>query len=236
MVLGPFWRYYGGKWKATSQGLYPPPDHDIIIEPFAGAAGYSCHYPDRQVVLVEKYYVVAEIWKWLISVSETDFRSLPVWFEDLSEVNCCQEARWFLGFWASSGSATPRSKISKWRKDYPKKGWTPLIRDRLARYLQYIRHWQVISGDWKESPDKKATWFIDPPYCKAGKFYLKSQVDYGVLGDWARSRLGQVIVCEASGADWLPFIPVGRVPGQRRHSNEVAWFFPPRSEQLSLEV
>ena len=49
--LRPFWAYYGGKWRAAPR--YPRPMHDTIIEPFAGAAGYSLRYPDRNVVLVE---------------------------------------------------------------------------------------------------------------------------------------------------------------------------------------
>jgi len=42
--LRPFWRYYGGKWRAAPS--YPSPRCETIIEPFAGAAGYSLRYPD----------------------------------------------------------------------------------------------------------------------------------------------------------------------------------------------
>jgi hypothetical protein len=33
-MLRPFWRYYGGKWRAAPR--YPAPRYDTIIEPFAG--------------------------------------------------------------------------------------------------------------------------------------------------------------------------------------------------------
>jgi len=45
-MLRPFWRYYGGKWRAAPR--YPAPRHDLIIEPFAGAAGYAMRYPDQK--------------------------------------------------------------------------------------------------------------------------------------------------------------------------------------------
>src|SRR3990167_8941757 len=50
--LRPFWTYYGGKWKVGPR--YPVPLHDTIIEPFAGAAGYSLRYFDRKIILIEK--------------------------------------------------------------------------------------------------------------------------------------------------------------------------------------
>jgi site-specific DNA-adenine methylase len=50
--LKPFFCYYGGKWRAAPH--YPAPEHDRIIEPFAGAAGYSMRYPQKRVALYEK--------------------------------------------------------------------------------------------------------------------------------------------------------------------------------------
>jgi site-specific DNA-adenine methylase len=62
--LRPFLRYYGGKWSLAPS--YPEPRFATIIEPFAGAAGYSLRYADRRVTLVEKYPVIAGIWRYLI--------------------------------------------------------------------------------------------------------------------------------------------------------------------------
>ena len=55
----------------------------------------------------------------------------------------------------------------------------------------------------------EASWFVDPPYQNQGKHYHygPENVDFAMLGNWCRTRLGQVIVCENEGADWLPFTP-----------------------------
>ena len=73
--LRPFWRFYGGKWRSSL--LYPQPKHGTLIEPFAGSAGYSLRYPDLNVILVEKYDVIAEIWRWLIGASPAEIRAIP---------------------------------------------------------------------------------------------------------------------------------------------------------------
>jgi hypothetical protein len=75
-ILRPFWRYFGGKWRATPS--YPAPVHDTIVEPFAGAAGYALHYPERDVILVDCYPVVAEIWRWLIAVTPDEVHAIPL--------------------------------------------------------------------------------------------------------------------------------------------------------------
>ena len=61
--LRPFWCYFGGKWRAAPH--YPAPIHSTIVEPFAGAAGYSTRYPDRQVVLIDKDPVIVGLWRYL---------------------------------------------------------------------------------------------------------------------------------------------------------------------------
>ena len=73
--LRPFWRYYGGKWANARR--YEPPRFGVIVEPFAGAAGYSLHHHDQGVVLVEKNPVVAAVWSWLITASPSDVLDIP---------------------------------------------------------------------------------------------------------------------------------------------------------------
>src|SRR5580765_4357242 len=93
--LRPFWRYYGSKWRAAPR--YPAPTHATIIEPFAGAAGYALRYPDRNVILVEKYACIAGIWRWLIGASRADVLAVPVVDStgDLPD-SVSQEARWLV--------------------------------------------------------------------------------------------------------------------------------------------
>ena len=55
--------YYGSKSKIVD--YYPPPKHKRIIEPFAGSARYSLKYWQNDVLLVDKYEVVVNLWKWL---------------------------------------------------------------------------------------------------------------------------------------------------------------------------
>jgi hypothetical protein len=69
MILKPFFRYYGGKWRAVHRGLYPQPLHRTIVEPFAGSAGYALHYPHHDIVLVERDPCIAGIWRWLKSTT-----------------------------------------------------------------------------------------------------------------------------------------------------------------------
>ena len=51
-MIRPFWKFYGGKWRAAPR--YPRPLYSTIVEPFAGAAGYSTRYYQRDIILVEK--------------------------------------------------------------------------------------------------------------------------------------------------------------------------------------
>jgi site-specific DNA-adenine methylase len=69
------WSYYGAKTKIIH--LYPPPQYDLIIEPFAGSARYALRYYDHDVILVDKYKTIVDIWKWLQKCSRQDILKLP---------------------------------------------------------------------------------------------------------------------------------------------------------------
>ena len=214
--LRPFWAYYGGKWRAAP--LYPKPLFDTIIEPFAGAAGYSLRYPDRKVVLVEKNPKVAATWRYLLRVSAAEVRALPDLGADqtVNDLAIVEEARLLIGWWINKGTAAPRIRASSNMRravaglepcDPPSSWWGPQIRERIAWQVDRIRHWRLIEGDYTDAPDVDATWFIDPPYIGAGKHYPTQPADFGALGTWCQTRRGQVMVCENVGAMWLPFQP-----------------------------
>jgi len=67
--------YYGSKSKIVD--YYPPPKHKRIIEPFAGSARYSLKYWQNDVLLVDKYPVIIEVWNYLKNASVNDILKLP---------------------------------------------------------------------------------------------------------------------------------------------------------------
>lgn len=229
-VLKPFFSYYGAKYRAAR--LYPIPTYKTVVEPFAGSAGYAVRHADRSVVLVERYNVVAEVWRWLIAATPDDVRKLPLKFDDVASVDAPQGARWLMGFWLSRGGSSPATAPSKWMREgkWPECFWGARVRERIASQVDAIKHWSVIEGSYEEATNIPATWFIDPPYqAKAGRSYRHNSLDFSALGDWCRTRVGQVIVCEGAGADWLPFEDViGNTKvmsgaGRRGTFKEVAW-------------
>lgn len=213
MSLRPFWCYYGGKWRAAPR--YPKPRYRTIVEPFAGAAGYSLRYPDHDVVLVEKYSVIAEMWRYLIAVKPSEVLAIPE-VEHVDDLPSWVPAgaRALVGFNLAQGAMAPRSKASPitlaHRRNQPThaRGWGSKMRARVAEQVEYIRHWRVIEGSYDLAPDVEATWFVDPPYQVAGKGYVHGAdaLDFAALGAWCQKRAGQIIVCENACATWLPFV------------------------------
>lgn len=208
-ALRPFFTYYGGKWRIAPR--YPAPAHRRIVEPFAGAAGYALRYAEHEVMLIERNPVLSGIWSYLIRVTSDEVRSLPdvpdggtVW--DVAWP--CDAARDLAGMWLTRGAVHPNRSPSAWMRDprYARWSWGPMARARIAGQVGSIRHWRVIEGSYAGFDDNQpSTWFVDPPYAIAGKKYPCSSVDYQHLAGWCRTRRGQVIACENTGADWLPF-------------------------------
>lgn len=233
-IRGPFWRFYGGKWRAAPH--YPKPEYATIIEPFAGSAGYSLRYADRKVILIERDPVIAELWRYLISVTGEELRRIP----DVMSVDelpswVPEGGRSLVGFVMNDACARPRERLSAGRLKLRSmgrhfEGWTPARAERTAQAVEGIRHWKVLEGSYHIAPDVEATWFVDPPYSgPAGRHYVFDAIDYSDLAHWSKSRKGQVMVCENVGADWLPFVPfkdlkggIGKF-GTKEKSREALW-------------
>lgn len=233
--LKPFWRYYGGKWRAAPH--YPAPVHRTIVEPFAGAAGYSLRHYRHDVILVEKYAKVAEMWRYIIGVSAAEIRSIP-FTEDVRDLPgwVPQGGRDLVGFAMNAATVAPSVTLSSGRKKMRAagrnfEGWSDAMKERVASQVDKVRHWKVIEGDYTNAPDVTATWFIDPPYLnQAGSYYVENchGIDYANLADYCQSRKGQVLVCENDGATWLPFQPFRRSRSSNMSkrggiSNEALW-------------
>lgn len=218
-------------------GRYPKPKYDTIIEPFAGSAGYSHRYYERQVILVEIDPTIASVWNYLIKATSDDIMSLPIVPPGVStrDLGLPEPERCLIGFWVARGRFIPGATLSSWARaswpDPPVYCWGPRCRERLANNVEKINHWQIIQGSYELAPFVEATWHIDPPYTKAGKCYKfgSNKIDYRRLAEWCRSRPGQVHVCENKGADWLPFKYLYETLGsakdgnKRKRSEEVIW-------------
>lgn len=226
MALNAFFLYFGSKSQLAR--LYPAPRHDVIIEPFAGSAGYSVRHHHKRVILVEKDPVVAGIWRFLLRSSARDILALPELEleQRVEDLDVCQEARWLIGRWIDYGAKAPASKRTPWAAINVHTSWGRTIRARLAAQVEKIRHWQIIEGDYHQAPDIEADWFVDPPYQRGGLQYVMSSagLDFAELGAWCRSRRGHVLVCEESGADWLPFKPFRTMRSVGKNTtSEVVW-------------
>lgn len=218
--------YYGGKWRAAKR--YPAPQHASIIEPFAGGAGYSLRYYDRDVRLFDKDPVVAGVWEYLVKATRSEVERLPLIRpgQDVRELKCSTSAQDLIGFWLSKGSTHPKRTLSGWSKTHPEQYWSEKIRSRIAGQCDMISHWKVQCCSYRDIPNMTGTWYIDPPYQGAGKYYRHSQIDYEDLAAWCQSRQGQVMVCENQGADWLPFRPFSSIKSRRGLSREALWVKP----------
>lgn len=201
--------YYYGRKKQIAKH-YPEPNHDTIIEPFAGSAAYSLHSNNWQknVILIEKDEKVADIWDWLIhraSVSD---------IKNLADLKVGEKSSEFLHI---VHAATKMAFHFRTIKVTPvlARNWN-ITKRVFAENLHKIKHWSITCGDYSIAPDITATWFIDPPYKgESGLGYRHSSkyLDYNKLAEWALKRKGEVIFCEGAHADYLPFQPLVELKG-----------------------
>lgn len=201
--------YFGGKVALARR--YPKPKHRRIVEPFAGGAGYSLWHWRREVTLLDVDPNVIAAWRYLIETDPREVDRLPLLEpgQDVRDLDIHEGARALISFCVQRASGQ-RFRLSEWalekgnsRADF----WGAMRRRNVAVISSRVKHWRAICADYREAPDVAATWFVDPPYQKGGEQYRYNAVDYEALGAWCRARRGQVIVCERSGADWLPFLP-----------------------------
>lgn len=218
------WSYYGTKKRIAKH--YPEPRHNTIIEPFCGAAQYSLYGDNwkKDVWLNDKYRVVYELWKWLIfEATEWEILALPDMeagdkVDDHTQL--CNEERYLIGFCINSGSAQPKKTVAKYNS------WNR-AKVEISENLYKVKHWIVSNYNYNVIENIEATWFIDPPYQYGGEWYQSSvnnkKLDYGRLAEYCNNRNGDVIVCENSKADWLPFRPLVEMNGQLHKTMEVIW-------------
>lgn len=201
--LRQFFSYFGSKVSLAKH--YPAPEFDTIIEPFAGSAGYSCLYYERDVRLYDVDATVVGVWKYLIAATERDIMGLPL--DPQGAVLLSQAERDFIGFWWRRCGSVPSGRPVPWMLTgkYESSFWSEATRKRIAQQVERINHWKVEQASYETIQNAPATWFIDPPYEAQGGRYKHCAADYKHLAVWAKELNGQRIVCEDAGASWLPF-------------------------------
>ena len=228
--------YYGAKRRLAP--LYSPPLHPVIVEPFAGAAGYAMHHLKRgtasHAVLVDRDPRVVQMWQTVLSLSPDELLNYPVpavgeWTKDPLIITSATSNSWGS---VKSMRVTPRmGKVLGGMLRGMAKA-LPLVQGRV----------EVHEGDYADARQSgPATYFVDPPYQsqQGDKFYARGKgyasgcaaqnLDFTALAEWCQSLDGQVIVSEHSGAEWLPFtqlVNIGNSQGAKR--DEVVWERPIR--------
>jgi site-specific DNA-adenine methylase len=228
--------YYGRKEKVFK--YYPIPKYDTIIEPFAGSAVYSLKNFNKNITILDKDEKIINIWNYLKLATSDEILSLPLLTngqslndEKFQHLNTVQKD--LISFFTNPSSAQPKRSVGKFNI------WHEKNRKRLSEDVNKIRHWQILLGDYHDIPNQNATWFIDPPYQGNGGKYYKhgnKNIDYNELSEWVQNRNGQVIVCENSEANWLPFRPLKQLQGQRHKTVEVIWEKDFINNQISLDL
>lgn len=224
--MKPLWPYYGSKWRDAKR--YGAPRGDLVIEPFAGSAGYSTFYAPKRVMLFDVDPYVVGVWRYLIRTSQAEILALPDLDvgQSVDSLKLPQEARWLIGFWLNRGSAQPKKTKTAYsaRTDRQQLIWSQRARERIASEIDGIRHWTITEGDYRQAPRlRDATYYVDPPYGDKGKYYRCNAVDLPALGEWCKSLPGHVIACEQVGAQWLPFRPLASIKSSKGRSHEAIW-------------
>lgn len=230
--------YYGSKSKIAH--LYPAPDTNLIVEPFAGSAAYAWLHRrgadgnQRDVWLNDLDPRTYSMWRFLTSadayaiveayVPETVepgmkvSEMIPAEHPGLIEL-CRAEANQ-----GTQGARGVHDVITAMGA----RVWK--VRRKLLQVIPEVAHWRVTNVDYSDLANVEATWFVDPPYSgNAGRRYRTDQVDYEALGWWVLNRRGQRIVCENAGANWGDFTPLDhprvsiRSRYQKADAREVVW-------------
>lgn len=236
MKIGPLFKWFGSKWQSAKH--YPKPPHDIICEPFAGGAGYSLNYADRNVHIWEDDPNLIHLWTWLIcSATDREILAIPTGLPegtDIRKLGLTLGQKLLLKHWQRTNNVGDCWTTSAWG-NLPGQ-WTANTRARVADQVQYVKHWRITPPI--ELVDTPCTWFIDPPYLFNYR-YRKGLPDFEhsalVLLTQTISRKSLVIVCEARDTKtgevpgYLPFVDHIRSVTSRRkadqshHSHEVIY-------------
>lgn len=214
-ATGPLFKCFGSKW--TSSKLLPPPTGKIIVEPFAGSAGYSMRHCEHEVVLYEANLHLRTLWKWLIEdASEQAVREVPINIPqgtDIRTLGLSNGQALLLKNWQRTNNIGNLWTTSSW--GHLPGQWTANTRARVAEEVALVKHWSISAevdglSAFTLHKGQKFTFMIDPPYQYNYK-YSSEPLDYSLLGYLVQGVEGQVLalegLCTKTGAmpEYLPF-------------------------------
>lgn len=224
--------YYYGRKKQISRH-YPSPEHNSIVEPFAGSAAYSLRADNwkKEVILIEKDKQVCEVWNWLKD------EATPEKINNLPNLKSGEKSSEFLHI---IHAATKQAFKYKTIKVTPvlERNWE-ISKRIMSSSLYKIKHWSIQNSDFSEAPNIKATWFIDPPYKGQpgmGYRHNSDEINYELLAKWILGRKGQLICCEGENGDYLPFKQLLTMPGVAGKKNLEKIYYRSESDQLDLSL
>lgn len=247
-ATGPLFKCFGSKW--TSARLLPKPTGEVIVEPFAGSAGYSLRHPHLDVVLYESSAHLRTLWKWIIEeASETDVRDIPLGLApgtDIRTLGLSEGQALLLKNWQRTNNVGDLWKTSVW--GHLPGQWTANTRARVSEEIAIVKHWKMSDEEdgisaFDLHKGRKFTFMIDPPYQYNFK-YLSAAMDYPLLAYLAQGVEGQVLAlegaCTKTGKvpDYLPFeYFTSQVTSRRKkfdnHHSSVLLYY---KEQRRLQV
>jgi hypothetical protein len=236
MKIGPLFKWFGSKWQSAKH--YPAPEHDILVEPYAGGAGYALNHCDKHVVIWEDDPNLQALWQWLISqATPADVRDIPIGLSegtDIRSLGLTLGQQLLLKHWQRTNNVGDCWTISRW--GHLPGQWTVNTRSRVAEQIGAIKHWEIVQPI--DLIDVPCTWFIDPPYLFNYRYRAGlPKFDFENLASFVDtiSRESLVIACEAADKKTAAFpqylrfehshrsVTSRRKAEQSHHSNELVY-------------
>lgn len=129
--------YFGSKARLAS--TYEAPRYPVIVEPFAGSAGYSCLHHTHAVILVEADARVVALWRQLMRMSPAEVLTIPAPQVGVRSTDLLVMLR------AASEHSLTGAYITVTERMVSR--WGNLLR-RMADMIPKVQHWQIIEGDY----------------------------------------------------------------------------------------
>ncbi len=233
-ITGPLFKWFGSKW--LSSRLLPEPQHNLIVEPYAGSAGYSLRHFTNRVIVWDDDCNLQTLWRFLVKASHFEILDIPIDIPegtDIRSLGLSTGQAMLLKHWQRTNNVGNTWTTSPW--GHLPGQWTRNTRARIAAEVSAISHWEVKPIPWTLID---CTYFIDPPYEYNYRYAFKREgFSHSELAKrvMAIEYPAQIIVCEAicpktrRTPSYLPFeffgdrITSRRKKSENHHSKELIY-------------